>query len=99
MFSFMVWAKSSGALVEDPMGRIPVETLYPYYVRYCEVRGLNPVRQEDFTKWLKSHGYEVRKPQHKSTIYGYRLKADVLEQLLRREEEEESMGLESYKES
>jgi phage/plasmid-associated DNA primase len=99
VFSFMVWAKSSGALVEDPMGRIPVETLYPYYVRYCEVRGLNPVRQEDFTKWLKSHGYEVRKPQHKSTIYGYRLKADVLEQLLRREEEEESMGLESYKES
>jgi len=99
VFSFMVWAKSSGALVEDSMGRIPVETLYPYYVRYCEVRGLNPVRQEDFTKWLKSHGYEVRKPQHKSTIYGYRLKVDVLEQLLRREEEEEGMGLESYKES
>jgi phage/plasmid-associated DNA primase len=99
VFSFMVWAKSSGALVEDSMGRISVETLYPYYVRYCEVRGLNPVRQEDFTKWLKSHGYEVKKPQHKSTIYGYRLRADVLEQLLRREEEEESMGLESYKES
>ena len=99
VFSFMLWAKSSGALVEDPAGRILVESLYPYYVRYCGVRGLNPVRQEDFTKWLKNHGYEVRTPQHKSTIYGYRLRADVLEQLLRREEEEESMGLESYKES
>ena len=98
VFSFMMWARSSGALVEDLTGRIPVESLYPYYTRYCGVRGLNPVRQEDFTKWLKSHGYNVRKPGNISTIYGYRLRADVLEQLLRGEEEESS-GLESYYES
>jgi phage/plasmid-associated DNA primase len=100
-FSFMMWARSSGALVEDPTGRIPVESLYPYYTRYCEVRGLNPVRQEDFTKWLKNHGYTVRRPRNISTIYGYRLKAEVLEQLLGREEEEgeESLGLESYYEN
>jgi hypothetical protein len=40
----------------------------------------------------------VRKPGNISTIYGYRLKADILEQLLRGEEEE-SWGLESYYES
>jgi len=99
VFSFMMWARSSGAIVEDPMGRIPVESLYPYYVRYCEVRGLNAVEQREFTGWLKRHGYNVRKPKNVSTIYGYRLKAEVLEQLLRREEEEESLGLESYYES
>jgi phage/plasmid-associated DNA primase len=100
VFSFMLWARSSGALVEDPMGRIPVESLYPYYVRYCEVRGLNAVEQREFTGWLKTHGYNVRRPKNVSTIYGYRLRADVLEQLLRREEEEEeNIGLESYYES
>jgi putative DNA primase/helicase len=98
IFAFMLWARSSGALVEDLTGRIPVESLYPYYTHYCGVRGLNPVRQEDFTKWLKSHGYNVRKPGNISTIYGYRLKADIIEQLLRGEEEESS-GLESYYES
>jgi phage/plasmid-associated DNA primase len=99
VFSFMMWARSSGAIVEDPMGRIPVESLHPYYVRYCEVRGLNAVEQREFTGWLKKHGYNVRKPKNVSTIYGYRLKAEVLEQLLRREEGEESLGLESYYES
>jgi putative DNA primase/helicase len=94
VFSFMLWAKSSGALVEDPTRRIPVESLYTYYTRYCGVRGLNPVRREDFTKQLKRHGYNVRKPQNVSTIYGYRLKAEVLEQLLRKEDEEENLGLE-----
>ena len=95
----MMWARSSGAIVEDPMGRIPVESLYPYYVCYCEVRGLNAVEQKDFTRWLKNHGYKVRRPKNVSTIYGYRLKAEVLEQLLRKEEEEENLGLESYYES
>jgi phage/plasmid-associated DNA primase len=99
VFSFMLWARSSGAIVEDPAGRIPVESLYPYYVRYCEVRGLNAVEQREFTRWLKTHGYNVRRPKNVSTIYGYRLKADVLDQLLRREEEEESSGLEGYYES
>jgi phage/plasmid-associated DNA primase len=93
-----MWAKSSGALIEDPTGRILVENLYPYYVRYCEVRGLKAVEQREFTEWLKTHGYNVRRPKNVSTIYGYKLKADVLEQLLRREEEE-SLGLESYYES
>jgi phage/plasmid-associated DNA primase len=99
VFSFMMWARSSGAIVEDPAGRIPVESLYPYYVRYCEVRGLNAVEQREFTRWLKNHGYNVRRPKNVSTIYGYRLKAEVLEQLLRKEEEEENLGLESYYES
>ena len=62
---------------------------------------MNALEQKDFTRWLKNHGYTVRRPNNVSTIYGYRLKADVLEQLLRREEEEgeESSGLESYYES
>jgi phage/plasmid-associated DNA primase len=105
IFSFILWAKSSGALVEDPTGKIPVENLYPYYSRYCMVKGLNPVRQEDFTRWLKNHGFEVKAPQRKSIIYGYRLKTEILEQLLREEEgegespEPESYGLGRYYES
>jgi phage/plasmid-associated DNA primase len=97
IFSFMLWVKSAGALVEDPTGKTPVENLYPYYSRYCEMRGLNAVRQEDFTRWLKNHGYNVKTPQHKSTIYGYRLKAEILEQLLREEEGEESPEPENYR--
>jgi phage/plasmid-associated DNA primase len=100
IFSFILWVKSAGALVEDPTGKTLIEKLYPYYSRYCGVRGLNAVRQEDFTRWLKSNGFEVKSPQHKSTIYGYKLNAEILEQLLREEEEtpepENYEGLERY---
>jgi phage/plasmid-associated DNA primase len=96
IFSFILWVKSAGALVEDPTGKTLIEKLYPYYARYCGVRGLNAVRQEDFTRWLKSHGFEVKSPQHKSTIYGYKLNAEILEQLLREEEGEETPEPENY---
>jgi hypothetical protein len=43
-------------LVEDPAGRVRVDELYEYYVKYCDYVGVDPVKQRQFTLRLKELG-------------------------------------------
>jgi hypothetical protein len=56
VYAFMEWLKSSGVLVEDPAGRVRVDELYEYYVKYCDYVGVDPVKQRQFTLRLKELG-------------------------------------------
>jgi phage/plasmid-associated DNA primase len=89
VYAFMNWLKTGGALIENRDGRIPINDLYPYYTRYCEKYERDPVAQKDFTSRLKKLGYMIKQPHGYSTIYGYILRKDIVEKLLKGEESED----------
>jgi putative DNA primase/helicase len=84
VYAFMEWLKSNGVLVENPTGRVRVDDLYEYYVKYCDYVDTEPVEQRLFTKRLKELGYTIKKPQHYSTLYGYSLNGERLRELLKK---------------
>jgi Cdc6-like AAA superfamily ATPase len=53
VYAFMEWLKSSGVIVENSAGRVKVEDLYEYYVKYCDYIDVGPVEQRHFTVRLK----------------------------------------------
>jgi P4 family phage/plasmid primase-like protien len=89
VYAFMNWLKIGGALIENKDGRIPINDLYPYYTKYCEKYDRDPVAQKDFTSRLKKLGYMIKQPHRYSTIYGYILRKDIVEKLLKEEESED----------
>ena len=89
VYAFMNWLKIGGALIENKDGRILINDLYPYYTRYCEKYDRDPVAQKDFTSRLKKLGYMIKQPHRYSTIYGYILRKDIVEKLLKEEESED----------
>jgi P4 family phage/plasmid primase-like protien len=84
VYAFMEWFKSSGALVENPTGRVIVDDLYKYYVKYCNYIDAEPEEQSQFTKRLKELGYTIKRPKNYSTLYGYSLNGEKLRELLER---------------
>ena len=82
VYAFMEWLKSSGALVENPAGRVKVDNLYEHYVKYCDYIDVDPVEQRRFTMRLKELGYTTKKPKHYSTLRGYSLNGERLRELL-----------------
>jgi putative DNA primase/helicase len=93
VYAFMEWLKSSGVLVENPAGRVRVEDLYEYYVKYCDYIDVDPAEQRHFTVRLKELGYTVKKPKHYSTLCNYSVNWEKLRELLEKlhsEEEGES---------
>jgi P4 family phage/plasmid primase-like protien len=86
VFAFIQWLRSNKALIEDPAGRVRVSELYRYYTMWCQVNGRNALRQNAFTSELKREGFEIRKPERRSTIIGYRLDTETLNKLLGEED-------------
>ena len=86
VFAFIQWLRSNKALIEDPAGRVRVSELYRYYTMWCQVNGRNALRQNAFTTELKREGFEIRKPERRSTIIGYRLDTEALNKLLGEED-------------
>ena len=86
VFAFIQWLRSNKALIEDPAGRVRVSELYRYYTMWCQVNGRNALRQNAFTTELKREGFEIRKPERRSTIIGYRLDTETLNKLLGEED-------------
>ena len=84
VYAFMEWFKSGGALVENPTGRVRVDELYEYYVKYCNYIDAEPEEQRQFTMRLKELGYTIKKPKNYSTLYGYSLNGERLRELLER---------------
>jgi putative DNA primase/helicase len=95
VYAFMEWLKSGGALIETPTGRVRVDELYEYYVKYCDYIDVEPVEQRRFTMRLKQLGYTIKKPQNYSTLYGYSLNGERLRKLLEKLYSEESESGES----
>jgi len=87
VFAFIQWLRSNKALIEDSAGRVRVSELYRYYTMWCQVNGRNALRQNLFTIELKREGFEIRMPERKSTIIGYRLDTDALNKLLGEEDQ------------
>ena len=92
VYAFMEWLKSSGALVENPAGRVTVDDLYEHYVKYCDYVDVEPVEQRRFTMRLKELGYTIKKPKHCSTLCGYSLNGERLRELLERLHSEGESG-------
>jgi len=90
VYSFMRWLETGGALTKDPSGRIKIDELYKYYTRYCWIFDRDSVAQNIFTRKLKEYRYEIKRPHNVSTLYGFRLDERKLEEMLRREESEET---------
>ena len=88
MFAFIQWLRSNKALIEDPAGRVRVSELYRHYTAWCQVNGRNAMRQNQFTTELKKLGFEVKMPKRRSTIIGYRLDVDALNELLGKEDQD-----------
>ena len=87
VFAFIQWLRSNKALIEDPAGRVRVSELYRYYVAWCQVNGRNALGQNVFTIELKKQGFEIRTPERRSTIIGYKLDTEALNKLLGEEDQ------------
>jgi len=87
VFAFIQWLRSNKALIEDPAGRVRVNELYKYYTMWCQVNGRNASKQNAFTIELKREGFEIRTPEGRSTIIGYRLDTETLNKLFGEEDQ------------
>jgi hypothetical protein len=71
-----IWRFHEDLLVPDPFARVPCETMYDAFVRYCERTGRTVVEQDAF-EFVFAHMEKPRPGLESGEWTGYRLRSDT----------------------